>query len=197
MTKRSLPIGLLTALARRREYPGNLPFLRFLQIKQRNYLGLQRFGVAALCFGGIEVKRSCQYCGRVHPVGYACPKRPKRRKQGAREAERFRNTYAWRKKREAIRARDHYLCVYSLAHGQIVYEDLEVHHIIPLEERPDLGLEDSNLITLSSAVHEKAESGEIDRAELLELVKHPPRGSEVKNGEGSDTTRPLHIHTSP
>lgn len=122
------------------------------------------------------MKRSCQYCGRVHPVGYECPKKPKRKKQGKREAEQTRNSYAWQKKRREIKERDHYLCVYSLSQGRIVYEDLEVHHIIPLEERPDLALEDSNLITLSAEVHEQAERGEISREELLELVRHPPPG---------------------
>lgn len=118
--------------------------------------------------------KSCQYCGRIHPVGYECPARPKRKKRGKREAEKVRSTYAWQKKRKAVKERDHYLCVYSLAHGRIVYEDLEVHHIIPLEERPDLAYDDSNLITLNQAVHELAERGEISREELLGLVRYPP-----------------------
>lgn len=120
------------------------------------------------------MKRSCQYCGRVHPVGYVCPKKPKRKKQGKREAERTRSSYAWQKKRREIKDRDHYLCVYSLSQGRIVYEDLEVHHIIPLEERPDLAFEDSNLITLCQEVHERAEHGEVSREALMELVRHPP-----------------------
>lgn len=66
--------------------------------------------------------------------------------------------------------------MYSLSQGRIVYEDLEVHHIIPLEERPDLAFEDNNLITLCQEAHEKAERGEISREELLELVRHPPGG---------------------
>lgn len=118
--------------------------------------------------------RSCHYCGRLHQIGYVCPKKPPRKKQGKRKAEQIRSTYAWQKKREDIKERDHHLCVYSLAHGRIVYEDLEVHHIIPLEERPDLAFEDSNLITLSEEVHELAECGEIDREELMELIRHPP-----------------------
>ena len=124
----------------------------------------------------IWVKRSCQYCGRFHSVGYECPMRPKRKKQGKREAEQTRSSYAWQKKREAIKKRDHYLCVYSLSQGRIVYGELEVHHITPLEERPDLAFEDGNLITLCKEVHERAERGEISREELLELVRHPPPG---------------------
>ena len=122
------------------------------------------------------MKKSCCYCGRIHPTGYACPAKPKRRKERHREADKLRSTYAWQCKREAVKERDHYLCQYSLARGKLVYEGLEVHHIIPLEERPDLAYEDGNLITLCEAVHERAERGEISRAELLALVKHPPWG---------------------
>ena len=64
--------------------------------------------------------------------------------------------------------------MYNLAHGRLVYEGLEVHHIIPIEECPDLALEDNNLITLSQAAHELAERGEITRGELAELVRYPP-----------------------
>lgn len=131
---------------------------------------------AALCIGGIVLRRSCKYCGRVHPVGYVCPQRPQRRKQGERQAEHIRSSYAWQRKRNEIKERDHYLCLYSLGQGRIVYEDLEVHHIIPLEKRIDLAFEDSNLITLCREVHEQAERGEIGREALLELVRHPPQG---------------------
>ncbi len=96
---------------------------------------------------------------------------------GSRGSER-QSTYAWQKKRGEIKRRDHYLCVYSLARGRLVYEGLEVHHISPIEERPDLALEDGNLITLSREAHELAGRGEITRGELAELVRYPPgRGS--------------------
>lgn len=136
------------------------------------------------------MKKSCQYCGRVHPVGYECPKKPKRKKQGKREAEQTRSSYVWQKKRKEIKERDHYLCVYSLSKGRIVYEDLEVHHIIPLEERPDLAFEDGNLITLCQEVHERAERGEIGREELLELVRHPPGVGRPLWGNGSTPHAP-------
>ncbi len=122
------------------------------------------------------MRKSCQYCGRVHPLGYECTQRPERKKLGIKKAEQIRSSYAWQKKRMSIKERDHYLCVYSLAHGKIVCTGLEVHHIIPLEERPDLGLEDGNLITLCAEVHEEAEHGDIRREELMELVRHPPGG---------------------
>lgn len=120
--------------------------------------------------------RSCSYCGRLHPRGYECPKKPKQSKRGGREAERLRSAYAWQRARERVKERDHHLCVYCLARGRINYEALEVHHIIPLEEQPALAYEDDNLITLCGADHEEAEAGRITRAELLELAGHPPRG---------------------
>ena len=50
-----------------------------------------------------------------------------------------------------------------------------------LTDRPDLLLEDGNLICLCVRHHERAESGEISRKELYELVKtrdDPPGGVE-------------------
>ena len=100
--------------------------------------------------------------------------RPKRKKLGQREAERFRNTYAWRKKRGEVKERDGHLCRYCLAHGALTYDALEVHHIERLEIRPDLGLEDAYLITLCERDHERAERGEITKEELLALASTPP-----------------------
>lgn len=120
--------------------------------------------------------RSCQYCGRIHFKGYACPKKPRSKKRGSGEAERIRSTYAWQRARERVKERDHYLCVCCLARGRVNHVALEVHHIAPLEERPDLAYEDGNLITLCGRDHEDAEAGVITRGELLELVEHPPGG---------------------
>lgn len=121
-----------------------------------------------------KMKKSCKYCGRVHPIGYECPRKPVRKKRGNREAERIRNSYAWRQKREEIRERDHYLCRHCLERGRFTRDGLEVHHIIPLEERPELALEDNYLITLCGRDHERAERGEIDRGALLRLAGTPP-----------------------
>lgn len=51
---------------------------------------------------------------------------------------------------------------------------LSVHHIEPLEQRPDLRDEDRNLITLCAACHESAEAGAIDRVVLHSLAISPP-----------------------
>lgn len=97
--------------------------------------------------------KSCPYCGRMHPVGYECQKKPRRKwypKQRGR-IERFRSTAAWQKKREEILMRDHYLCRVCLdVDHRINNRGLSVHHITPLGKDYDARLEEENLITLCS-----------------------------------------------
>ena len=50
------------------------------------------------------------------------------------------------------------------------YKELEVHHIIPIEEDYSKRLDDTNLITLCRYHHELAEKKEIPGEELLEIV---------------------------
>ena len=56
------------------------------------------------------------------------------------------------------------------------YNDLEVHHIIPIKENYELRLEDSNLITVCEYHHELAEQGTIPRGELLAIVQAQEEG---------------------
>jgi len=125
------------------------------------------------------MKSSCRYCGRIHDNKSKCQpparKWDGRYKKGTRES-RFRNLASWGKKRQEIRERDNYLCKVCASTGVISYEKIEVHHIEPLSERYDLRLEDSNLICLCQACHEKAERGLIPRGTLSGLAesKVPP-----------------------
>ena len=73
------------------------------------------------------------------------------------------------------RARDKYLCQVCLTgkyntNYRYTYKELEVHHIIPIEEEYSLRLDSENLITLCRYHHEMAEKGEIERTELLKIV---------------------------
>ena len=52
---------------------------------------------------------SCKYCGKVHKLGEVCKHKPKR-KTKEKLYDKFRNTYAWRQKREAIKKRDFFMC---------------------------------------------------------------------------------------
>lgn len=81
-------------------------------------------------------------------MDYDCGRRPVRKKTGSREAEKLRSSYKWHKKRERARERDLPLGRACLSEGRLCGEELEVHHIIPIEEAPELALEDDNLITL-------------------------------------------------
>ena len=66
----------------------------------------------------------------------------------------FYRTGAWVKTRNAIKARDNYLCQWCLDKGRLASADV-VHHIKELEKYPELGLEVSNLVSLCHNCHNK------------------------------------------
>lgn len=118
--------------------------------------------------------KSCKWCMRVHDSKFDCGHKPQRKKQG-NDKDKFRWTQAWQKKREEIKERDKYLCQVCIRKlyetvNQYTYDDLEVHHAIPLEEDFDKRLDNDNLLTLCERHHEMAESGEIPRAEILKII---------------------------
>ena len=120
--------------------------------------------------------RACPYCGNIHPDGYVCAKKPKKRWEGDKRIRQFRNTQQWITKREHIKERDKYLCQACLNNlpgttKRITMDGLSVHHINPLSKAWDLRLEDDNLITLCSMHHELADSGKIKAKQLKELIK--------------------------
>lgn len=119
--------------------------------------------------------KSCKYCNRIHDRKYDCGRKPKRRKQPT-DAIAFRNTTAWQHKREDIRQRDKNLCQlclrgYSGAVHKYNYDDLSVHHAVPIEVDYDKRLDDDNLITTCELHHEAMESGEIPLEEVLTIIK--------------------------
>lgn len=117
--------------------------------------------------------KSCSYCGRIHGTKEICPKKPIRRKYETGQ-NKFRSKNIWTKKSKRIRERDGFLCQICIRKlfktvKQYNYENLEVHHIVPVKADYDLRLEDSNLITLCERHHQMAESGEIP-TELLQRI---------------------------
>ena len=114
--------------------------------------------------------QSCKYCGRLHPIGYECPKKPPKRKHNT-DAVRFRNTKAWARKRAEVNERDHYLCRLCLEERQVTSHGLETHHIIPLEEDIAYALEDDYLITLCVDHHKAADRGIYERDYLMRLAR--------------------------
>ncbi len=125
--------------------------------------------------------KSCKYCNRIHESKYDCGKKPTRKKE-PNEKNKFRWSRKWREKTVDIKERDKYLCQLAIREKppRYIYDTLEVHHIIPIEEDWNLRLDEENLITLSEEYHEKAERGEITRRELFQILsdKHgyPPGG---------------------
>src|SRR5690606_265195 len=113
---------------------------------------------------------------RIHRRGEQCPSKPNVRRKRDSKADRFRNTNAWKKKRNYIKQRDNYLCQVCIrklynTYKQYNYDDLQAHHIVPIEEDYNLRLENTNLISLCRMHHELAESNQIPRDELIKIAE--------------------------
>lgn len=117
---------------------------------------------------------SCQYCGKIHDRKYICDKRPKRKKEIS-EADRFRRTNRWQKKREEIKKRDLNLCqicIRELYNTRNKYntKDLSVHHNVPINENYDKRLDNDNLLTVCEYHHKMCERGEISRKIVQKII---------------------------
>ena len=66
----------------------------------------------------------------------------------------FYKSTKWERKRKAILRRDEYLCRECRRYGRTT-PATTVHHVHPIEERPDLALDLRNLISLCDACHNK------------------------------------------
>ncbi len=131
--------------------------------------------------------RSCKWCGRMHPVGYECPAKPKQRNDYRRrltDARAFRNTAEWRRVRAEVNERDAHLCRLCLASGVRSDVGLSAHHIIPLVETLDYAADPEWIITLCHDHHERADHGEYSRDELHLLAIADPNMTRLfeKNG---------------
>lgn len=118
--------------------------------------------------------KSCSYCGRIHDSRFNCGKKPNRKinPKNITQQNEFRNTKKWQKKRKEIKERDNFLCQICLKENRFEYNNLSVHHIVPLIEDYNLRLDDDNLITLCDYHHKLAERGEISKKELYKIIKN-------------------------
>lgn len=126
--------------------------------------------------------KSCTYCRRIHDSKYICPQKQsaiqerQKRFKGNSQADKFRNSKAWRSKRVEIKERDQCLCqicirkIYDTL-NQYTYNNLSVHHAVPLNEDYEKRLDNDILITTCEFHHEKMESGEIPRDVVLRIIK--------------------------
>ncbi|WP_026887169.1 HNH endonuclease [Clostridium beijerinckii] len=121
--------------------------------------------------------KSCYRCGRVHEHSFKCQAMKVQRIKPNTIANKFRNTQAWKKKRKIVFDRDKGLCQLCIrnlydTYGRIYNNSIEVHHIEPINENYDLRLEDSNLISLCTYHHKRADRGEISREVLKDIIKN-------------------------
>ena len=93
-----------------------------------------------------------------------------------------------------MKKRDKYLCQVCLNDNIYKYDDLQVHHIIPIDKNYDLKLDESNLITLCSYHHKKAEQNKITKKYLYKLIDIPPRGVIIKKIIFFPHPQPTYIH---
>ena len=111
--------------------------------------------------------KACGRCGKIHNSKYKCTAG---RIYTGGEERRLRSRYAWAEKAKEIKKRSNYLCAVCRDQGRYVYDGLEVHHIEKLSERPDLLLEDANLVCLCVEHHKQADRGKIDKDYLKHLA---------------------------
>ena len=116
--------------------------------------------------------KTCSVCNKIHDFNKVCRRKTTKK---STEANKFRKTYKWTKKSKCIKQRDNYLCQVCLldkysTNYKYTYKELEVHHIIPIEEDYNKRLDSDNLITLCRYHHEMVEKGEISREELREII---------------------------
>ena len=114
--------------------------------------------------------RTCSVCGGIHHENNMCKRKYKKNSY----ASKFRNSNAWITKREQIKKRDKYLCQLCLKDNIYTYNNLQVHHIIPIEKDNDKKLDSDNLITLCSYHHKQAEQNKITKEYLYKLMDIPP-----------------------
>lgn len=120
--------------------------------------------------------KSCSYCGGIHQRNHKCSRRPKRKKE-TNEINKFRWSTVWMKKSKWIRERDKHLCQICLlerynTQTKYNFNNIEVHHIVPLIEDWNRRLDDTNLISLCAYHHKMADSGQIPKDELVGLVRN-------------------------
>ena len=87
------------------------------------------------------------------------------------DIDKLRSSTRWANKSIEIREASNYLCSVCLDEGILNYDNVEVHHIVKLQDKPDLLLENDNLICLCKYHHKLADKGKIKQDYLLKLAK--------------------------
>lgn len=83
----------------------------------------------------------------------------------------MRSKSAWTEKSKQIREDANYLCEVCKDKGIYNYH-IEVHHIDKLKDKPELWVDDDNLICLCKDCHRLADAGMIDKEYLKKIAMH-------------------------
>ena len=107
----------------------------------------------------IMLMKICK-CGRRLPQGETCPCQKKRHKlydaaRRDKDKKKFYASLRWKKIVAAVKARANGLDEYALAVSGVIAVGTTVHHIYPVDERPDLKTSLDNLIFVSARTHNK------------------------------------------
>lgn len=99
-------------------------------------------------------------CGRRLPQGETCPCQKQRHKlydaaRRDKDKQKFYASRHWHKIVEVVKARANGLDEYALAVAGVIAVGSTVHHIYPVDERPDLKTSLDNLIFVSARTHNK------------------------------------------
>ena len=113
--------------------------------------------------------KACSRCGKIHEYNYKCNK-GKIYKHN--DIDKLRSTTKWTNKSIEIRETSKYLCSVCLDEGIINYEDIEIHHIIKLQDEPDRLLDNYNLICLCKKHHKLADNNKLDKDYLFKLARN-------------------------
>ncbi len=119
--------------------------------------------------------KTCSKCGRIHDFNHRCYIN-RQQNRGKTNADKLRKTNRWHQKSKEIRERDNGLCKVCLANlyntsKRINADNIEVHHIVSLEENLELAFDDDNLISLCCYHHKLADKGVIPRTILYKLLE--------------------------
>lgn len=113
---------------------------------------------------------ACSRCGKIHPKGYVCHVQKKHYKYSYKESK-LRSKGAWTEKSKQIREDANYLCEVCKDKGIYNYRNVSVHHIEKLKDKPELWLDDDNLICLCKDCHRLADAGMIEKEYLKKLAR--------------------------
>lgn len=114
--------------------------------------------------------KACSRCGKVHDTSYRCNANKPKYHYERPETDRLRNTQKWAKKAVDIKEQAQYLCEVCRDKKILNYKNLEVHHIEKLRDKPDMLIEDSNLICLCIKHHKQADRGQLSKDYLRKLA---------------------------